>query len=83
MGSEWISCRRRLHLCSEHSRIVQSIGGTSPSTTTYLNALGARSEKFVAGTATTWHDCIHAGGKSVRRAKRSPELRQILGTSGP
>ena len=50
---------------SAHARIKQAIGGASPSTTYYLNALGARSEKFVAGTTTTWRDYIYAAGQLV------------------
>lgn len=50
---------------SGHARIKQVIGGGSPSTTYYLNALGAHSEKFVAGATTTWHDYIYAAGQLV------------------
>jgi RHS repeat-associated protein len=50
---------------SGHKRISQTIGGSSPSTTYYLNAMGARSEKFVAGGSTTWHDYIQADGHIV------------------
>ncbi|MBU6297683.1 MAG: VCBS repeat-containing protein, partial [Alphaproteobacteria bacterium] len=50
---------------SGHQRITQTIGGSSPSTTTYLYALGAVSEKFIAGSTTTWHDYIYADGEMV------------------
>jgi RHS repeat-associated protein len=50
---------------SAHQRIKQVIGGGSPSTTYYLNAMGAQSEKFLAGSTTTWHDYIYAAGQLV------------------
>ncbi len=50
---------------SDHHRITQTIGGSSPSTTTYLNALGAMSEKYVVGSTTTWRDYIQADGHII------------------
>jgi RHS repeat-associated protein len=48
-----------------HHRIVQAVSGSSSSTTTYLNALGAQSQKVVSGATTTWEDYIYAGGALV------------------
>ena len=51
---------------SEHNRIKQCVPNcTSPtSTTDYLNdpVTGTMSEKYVAGSTTTWHDYIKADG---------------------
>ena len=46
-------------------RIIQSVSGSSSSTTTYLNALGAQSRQVVSGATTTWEDYIYAGGALV------------------
>ena len=52
---------------TEHMRITQVATGSNAGTTTYLNdpVSGTMSEKFVAGSASTWRDYIMADGHMV------------------
>lgn len=57
---------------ADYRRIKQCVPGcnTPTAVTTYLNALGGMSEKFVSGGTTTWRDYVVADGRLVAlRAK--------------